>query len=195
MKLLSLAIALVYASVVCGQSQFIKELMSKMTVEDKCGQMTQITFGAIQTEPAPTNPDEIPINVEKLVYAIKDKRVGSILNTPYNTAQKATTWQAIIKKIQDIALNENLQIPILYGLDSIHGANYIRESTLFPQPISMAASFNVEIAKQVARITAEETRAVGVPWNFNPVLDVGRQPLWPRYSFLILETFFSNHNT
>ena len=66
-------------------------------------------------------------------------------------------------------------------MDSIHGANYIREAVLFPQPLSMAASFNLEIAKKVGEITSIETRASGIPWNFNPVLDVGRQPLWPRF--------------
>ena len=75
----------------------------------------------------------------------------------------------------------------MYGIDSIHGANYIQEATLFPQPISMAASFNLNVVKDIARITAIETRAVGIPWNFNPVLDVGRQPLWSRlFSFLLI---------
>ena len=87
----------------------------------------------------------------------------------------------IIQLIQDTAKQYNLKVPVIYGLDSIHGANYIRESTLFPQPLSMAASFNLDIVEKVARITSMETRAIGVPWNFNPVLDVGRQPLWPRY--------------
>ena len=121
----------------CAQSQFIKDLMKKMSYEDKCGQMTQVTFEVIGKFPAPSDPSENPINITKLVTAIKEKRVGSILNTPYDTAQLAKTWQAIIKTVQDEALNHNLKIPILYGIDSIHGANYIREATIFPQPISM----------------------------------------------------------
>jgi beta-glucosidase len=124
-------------SQVNAQSPFIKDLMNKMSVEDKCGQMTQVTFDVI-SKPGPlSNPDENPIEPEKLLIAIRDKRVGSILATPYSIAQKAATWQNIITSIQDQALTYNLKIPVLYGLDSIHGANYIRESTLFPQPLSM----------------------------------------------------------
>ena len=135
-----------------SQSQFIKDLMSKMTIEDKCGHMTQVTFDVISKNFTEiTDPTQNPVDMNKLLVAVKDKRVGSILNTPFNTAQLASTWQLIIKTIQDQALQSNLKIPILYGLDSIHGANYIRESTLFPQPISMAASFNLDIVKNVAR--------------------------------------------
>ena len=175
---LTLTILIFLSENVKSQSKFIKDLMNQMTIEDKCGQMTQVTFDVISKNFSQvTDPTQNPVDMDKLLVAIKDKRVGSILNTPFNTAQLAKTWQLIITTIQDQALQYNLKIPILYGLDSIHGANYIRESTLFPQPISMAASFNLDIVQSVARITAEETRAVGVPWNFNPVLDVGRQPL------------------
>ena len=121
-----------------GQSQFIKDLFSKMSAEDKCGQMTQVsTDSALQKMPKITNPDENPIDPVKLLTAIKDKRIGSILQTPYTVATKAKTWQSIIKLIQDTALSYNLKIPVIYGIDSIHGSNYIREGTLFPQPISM----------------------------------------------------------
>ena len=181
MRLLIISIGLLIFSDVNGQSQFIKDLMRRMTIEDKCGQMTQVTFDVIQKDPQPIDPDENPVNMTLLQMAIVEKRIGSVLNTPFAIAQKATKWQTIIKTIQDVAINSNLKIPVIYGIDSIHGANFIREATLFPQPISMAASFNVDIAAKVARITAEETRAVGIPWNFNPVLDLGRQPLWPRF--------------
>ena len=123
--------------IVSSQSDFVSDLMKNMSLEDKCGQMTQIDFGVIVKYPKPEDPDESPVDMDKLLIAIRDKRVGSILNTPYTTAQKATTWQKIIKSIQDTALGHNLKIPIIYGLDSIHGANYIREATLFPQPINM----------------------------------------------------------
>jgi len=167
------------------QANDIDKLLQSMNIEQKCGQMTQVTFDVIEKTPRPTDPDENPVNVTKLEYAIKTKNVGSILNTPYNLAQKASTWVKIIKSIQDLSSQTDLKIPVIYGLDSIHGGNYIRESVLFPQPISMAGSFNLEIAKKVGEITSLETRATGIPWNFNPVLDVGRQPLWPR----IFETY------
>ena len=134
--LLTLAFLLFVSKASC-QSQFIKDLIAKMKVEDKCGQMTQVTFDVIAKDGPLSDPDENPVELSKLMVAIRDKRVGSILNTPYNTAQKKSTWQKIITTIQDQALTYNLKIPILYGLDSIHGANYIQESTMFPQPLSM----------------------------------------------------------
>jgi beta-glucosidase len=158
----------------------IESIFSKMSIEDKCGQMTQVTFQAIAQDQKPTNGMINPINLDKLITAVRDKRVGSILNTPYDYAAKKETWQNIIRLIQDVAKNTSLKIPILYGIDSIHGANYIQEATLFPQPLSMAATFNRDIARRVGEIVASETRAVGIPWNFSPVLDIGRQPLWPR---------------
>ena len=74
---------------------------------------------------------------------------------------------------------------MLYGIDAIHGANYTLGATLFPQPIAMAATWNSDLVSQEGEITAWEVRASGIPWNFYPVLDVGRQPLWPR----LWETF------
>ena len=159
----------------------VKKLLNDMTLEQKCGQMTQIAADVIQKAKEPLDPNENPINETELTFATKVVQVGSILNAPYVKAQTAKTWQAMQKMIQDMALNNtNLGIPIIYGLDTIHGANYVREGTLFPQPLSMAASFDLEVAEKVGAIGAMETRATGIPWNFNPVLDMGRQPVWPR---------------
>jgi beta-glucosidase-like glycosyl hydrolase len=77
---------------------------------------------------------------------------------------------------------------VIYGIDSIHGANYVRGSTLFPQEIGMAATWNPALMQRVAEITAVETRAAGIPWTFSPVLDLGRQPLWPRSTKLLEKT-------
>ena len=135
----------------------------------------------IAKDQKPTDLTENPIDPTKLLTAIKEKRVGSILSAPYDYATPKEVWQKIIRTIQDVALNQtNLKIPIIYGIDSIHGATYIKESTLFPQPLGLASSFNTDLAYRDGMYTALETRAVGIPWNFNPVLDVGRQPLWPR---------------
>ena len=76
-------------------------------------------------------------------------------------------------------------MPVIYGLDTVHGANYVAGATIFPQPLGMAATWDSELMLDAAAIAAAETRSVGVPWNFSPVLDVGRQPLWPR----LYETF------
>src|SRR5262249_15680082 len=79
------------------------------------------------------------------------------------------------------AKKTRLGIPVIYGIDSIHGPTYIRGGTLFPQEIGMAATWNPELMKRGSEISAMETRAAGIPWSFSPVLDIGRQPLWPRF--------------
>jgi beta-glucosidase len=164
-----------------SQKVDIDAILNKMKKEDKCGQMNQVTFRAIQKDSMITSLDDDHIDEEKLRTAIETYRIGSIFNTLQGHAQRPATWQKILTKIHDFNKNfSRNKIPILYGIDSIHGANYISDATFFPQPLAMASSFNLDIAKRVAEITAMETRAVGIPWNFNPVLDVGRQPLWPR---------------
>ncbi|NIP93544.1 MAG: beta-glucosidase, partial [Akkermansiaceae bacterium] len=92
----------------------------------------------------------------------------------------------MLTRIQDLATRETKQkIPVLYGIDSVHGANYVRGATLFPHNLGLAATRNPELVEECQAVCARETRAVGIPWNFAPVLDVGRQPLWSRFS----ETF------
>lgn len=157
----------------------VEALLSKMTIEEKAGQMTQVTVDLILKDDATTEIDK-----EKLRIAILEKNVGSILNVKGH-AYSGETWHKIINQIQEVANKTPNKIPVIYGIDVIHGANYIKGSTLFPHNIGMAASRNPELVKKAAKITAIETRATGIPWNFDPVLDVGRQPLWPRFE----ETF------
>ncbi len=153
----------------------IERLLSQMTLQEKIGQMTQLAIPMITDGQNQT----IKINAEKLHKAIVQYGVGSILNV-YDEALTPERWQEIVSGIQNAAAQSRLKIPVLYGIDSIHGANYIQRSTLFPQPLGMAATWNPQLALKAAQVTAEETRAAGIPWNFSPVLDVGRQPLWPR---------------
>ena len=163
----------------------IKELISKMTLEEKVGQMTQVTLEAVGKKTKMKYEDPIKIDMEKLRNALLNHHIGSILNV-YYLANSIDEWYEVITQIQDVATKETrLGIPVLYGIDAIHGANYTREATLFPQSIAMAAARNRELVRRSAEITAYEVRACGIPWNFNPVLDVGRHPLWPR----LWETF------
>ena len=155
-----------------------------MTLEEKVGQMTQVTLQVVsKTRGTPDQKHEV--DPEKLREAILKYHVGSILNV-YDLALTLEEWQTLITQIQDIATKESrLGIPVIYGIDAIHGANYVREATLFPQSIAMAATRNPELVKKSAEITAYEMRAAGLPWNFNPVLGVGRNQLWSR----LWETF------
>ncbi|HEX9252925.1 MAG TPA: glycoside hydrolase family 3 N-terminal domain-containing protein [Ignavibacteriaceae bacterium] len=162
----------------------VKELVSKMTLEEKIGQMTQVAIQTVSKVQG-TKDQMHQLDFAKLEDAIKKYHVGSILNV-YDIANTADYWHEIINKIQDIAVKETrLGIPVLYGIDAIHGATYTKGSTLFPQAISMAATWNPEIAEQSGEITSFETKASGIDWNFYPVMDIGRQPLWSR----LWETF------
>ena len=158
-------------------SQKIEALLKRMTLEEKVGQMTQLAIGMISTGRDQT----IQIDPAKLEKAIVRYGVGSILNVS-EQALTADRWHEIINQIQDSATKKTrLGIPMIYGIDSIHGANYVQGSTLFPQEIGMAATWNPELMKRGSEIAAMETRAAGIPWSFSPVLDIGRQPLWPRF--------------
>ncbi|SFW85366.1 glycoside hydrolase family 3 N-terminal domain-containing protein [Chitinophaga sancti] len=159
--------------------QKVEALLKQMTLEEKAGQMTQISVEAFlkTTNGVLNEPHEF--DMAKLEMAIKKYKVGSILNVGGN-AQTVEVWRKRIETIQQLALQERLKIPVLYGIDAIRGNNYTLNSVMFPQQIAQAASFNPAMAKKAAAVTAYETRASFIPWNFSPVLDLGRQPVWPR---------------
>jgi len=159
-----------------ANTRAVDDLLKRMSLEEKVGQMTQLEIGMITSG----QNQEIKIDPSKLEKAIARYGVGSILNVR-DQALPIDRWHEIIRQIQDAAKKTRLGIPVIYGIDSIHGANYIQNSTLFPQEIGMAATWNPELMKRAAEITAAETRAAGIPWSFSPVLDIGRQPLWPRF--------------
>jgi beta-glucosidase len=164
----------------------VKSLLSQMTLEEKVGQMTQVDFTVIGV-PKPQNAKD-QIDPAKLNDAILKHHVGSILNTPFtpdNKTQSVDTWRNIMRTVQDAAAKTRLKIPVIYGIDAIHGATYTQNSVLFPQAINMAATFNPELAFKEGEITAREVRVSGLEWNFSTVMDIGRQPLWPR----LWETF------
>src|SRR5258708_1961244 len=157
-------------------SQRIEALLRQMTVEEKVGQMTQLTLEMIVSG----HDQSIQIDPAKLQKASEKYGVGSILNC-YNQALTPEKWQDIISQVQNAEKKTWLRITVIYGIDSIHGANYVQGATLFPQEIGTAATWNPELMKRASEISAMETRAVGIPWSFSPVLDIGRQPLWPRF--------------
>ncbi len=164
----------------------VQKLLSQMTLEEKVGQMTQVDFTVIGV-PKEQNADD-QIDPVKLEDAVAKHHVGSILNTPFtpdNKAQSIEIWRKMTRTVQDAAAKTRLKIPVIYGIDAIHGATYTQNSVLFPQAINMAATFNADLAFKEGEITAREVRASGLQWNFSTVMDIGRQPLWPR----LWETF------
>jgi beta-glucosidase len=163
----------------------IDSLLSVMTIEEKAGEMTQLTLDYIcQGKPFDENKEMI-IDKVKLDSALLYCHVGSILNTGSYTLSREK-WYELITEIQEVATKKTrLKIPVLYGVDAIHGATYTQGSTLFPQELALAATWDPSFAEQAGAITAYEVRGSGIPWNFSPVLDLGRQPLWSRF----FETF------
>jgi len=154
--------------------QKMDALLKKMTLEEKVGQMTQVTLGVVCTQ------QDGVLDIDKLKHAIVDYKVGSILNVTGH-ALTVDQWHTVITQIQDQTKNTRLKIPVIYGLDGIHGQTYTLDATLFPQSIALAATRNTALAIKAAKITAMELRASGVRWNFAPVLDCGRQQLWSRF--------------
>jgi beta-glucosidase len=159
--------------------QKVKDLLFKMSIEEKVGQMTQVNLHLVLNGGYDNNDGAI--DTALLRKAIVDYKVGSILNA-INHAYTVETWHGIIKQIQDVATKKTPnKIPVLYGIDAIHGVTFTLKSTLFPQSIGIGATRNPELSRLAGEITAKETRASGIRWNFAPVLDVGRMPLWPRF--------------
>lgn len=158
----------------------VQELLRQMTLEEKVGQMMQVTMELV-IKKNPGDKATYTIVPEDLDKALLSYHVGSFLNEGghgYSQGQ----WLETIRAIQNVATQKTrLKIPILYGIDAIHGASFTEGATLFPQAISVASTWNVDVARQAGGITALELRASNLQWNFYPVLDVGRQPLWPRF--------------
>lgn len=168
-----------------SQDAEIEAILKQMSIEEKVGQMTQLNLdvvgeGGIYKLVEPHHLDPV-----KLREALVKYHVGSILNCGGH-AYPRKQWLEIIGGIQAVAQKETrLKIPVVYGIDAIHGANYVSGSTLFPQQIAQAATFNPELTFKASEITAYETRSAGMTWNFSPVLDVARNPLWSR----VFETY------
>lgn len=160
----------------------IESLLKKMTLEEKVGQMAQITLDVIGKGKGRFESDEpFGLDEKELERTLVKYNIGSVLNTSNNRARTPEVWYSIISKIQDVAINKTRnKIPVIYGVDEIHGATYTAGATMFPQQIGQAATFNRALVKNGASITAYETRASSIPWNFAPLLDLGADPRFPR---------------
>ncbi|MCM1318461.1 MAG: glycoside hydrolase family 3 C-terminal domain-containing protein [Bacteroides sp.] len=154
----------------------VQAQLAKMTTEEKIGQMTELAIDLFGRMNPATGKFEM--NPEAVDMIISKFKVGSILNAP-GQALTPEEWYGIIKAFNDKSV-EVMGIPTIYGLDQNHGTTYTRGGILFPQNINVAASFNKDMAREAASITAYETRAGNCPWTYSPTLDMGRDPRWPR---------------
>lgn len=162
--------------------QKVARLIETMTIEEKAGQMTQVTLDVLTKGDSPMGSYEpLSLDDSTMNLAFSHYQIGSVLNTANNRARSTKEWNSLVTSIQDYAIKYSKHaIPVIYGVDMIHGASYVADATLFPQQIGMAATWNPELIKKAGEIAAYETRAAGIPWTFSPVLDLGIDPRWPR---------------
>ncbi|WP_225000069.1 beta-glucosidase BglX [Cesiribacter sp. SM1] len=138
--------------------QFVDDLLSKMTLEEKIGQLNLVAVGFDVTGPV------VSENVDE---NIRNGNVGGVFNTFTPVAAR---------KLQELAINNTrLKIPLLFGYDVIHG-----HRTIFPMPLGLAASWDMEAVERSARIAADEASADGLNWVFSPMVDISRDPRWGR---------------
>ncbi len=136
----------------------IEALLKQMSLEEKAGQLNQYSFGQ------PTGPSTGRSTVEE---SIKRGEIGSFLNV---------TDPVISNRLQRIAMEESrLKIPLIFGLDVIHGYR-----TIFPVPLALASTWDANLVEHVSRIAAEEATSAGIRWTFSPMVDIARDPRWGR---------------
>jgi beta-glucosidase len=147
-------------------SKRVDDLLSRMNLQEKVGQMEQ-------TERARVFDDASPIT---------DLKLGSILSGGGSTPTENTpeAWADMIDRFQAAALETRLKIPILYGIDSVHGDGNLLGATVFPHNIGLGATRDPDLVRRVAKITAEETRATGPQWTFSPCICAARDDRWGR---------------
>lgn len=161
----------------------IDALLKQMTLEEKIGQMTQINNSEIVTSAdwgaGADLKIEIALDTAKLGNMLRKYHVGSFLN---GIAVPAETWYTFYKEIQEYNMKvSRLKIPIIYGIDHMHGPNYLEGATIFPHAINTAATYNNQFPADMGHVTAIETADLGHQWLFAPVFDLARTPLWGRF--------------
>ena len=154
----------------------VEKTLAKMTLDEKIGQMLELNLDIMGTYDA---SGKWKLNETMLDTCISKYKVGSLLNAPGTRAATVEQWQEWIRLIQKKSMR-HIGIPDVFGLDHNHGVTYTQGGTLFSQPINIAASFNTELARTGAQVTAYESRAANCPWVYNPVTDLGRDPRWSR---------------
>ena len=158
-----------------GRSDSEIDAMVKMTDQEIIDKLGNFPIDIYKGE----TQREWQLNEAMLDTLISKWKVGSILNAPGTRAPSVEQWQKWIRLIQEKSM-KYLGIPDIYGLDHNHGVTYTQGGTLFPQPINLGATFNTDLAFRGAEITAYESRAANCPWVYNPVVDLSRDPRWPR---------------
>ena len=158
------------------------DLLPRMSLEEKVGQMTQINATALQGDPA--NPwDRAELNDVILDDVLCQNLSGSILSgggaSPAVNTPRA--WAEMTNYIQQFALEcQPHGIPIIYGIDAVHGHNNVLGATMFPHQFGLGAAYDTGLARELGHATATDVRATGIHWDFAPVADIWRDLRWGR---------------
>jgi beta-glucosidase len=169
----------------------VNDLLHRMTLEEKVGQMDQIVIGKLRDTTSPANGDcgnaggnNDPLQTTCLQRVLIDYKTGSILSggtdNPANNTGRG--WAEQYNTIQHYAIdNSRLHIPVIYGVDAVHGFGHPYQATLFPQSIGMGATWDTDLARAAGAATKQQLLATGGNWNFAPVQDLARDNRWGRY--------------
>ena len=159
----------------------VEDLLSRMTLAEKVGQMTQIEVARLMGR---DQWDRGPLNNTWLRNILRDNVVGSVFSGGGSAPVPNTPrdWAEMTNAIQAYALEHSrLRIPIIYGVDAVHGHNTVLGATIYPHNIGLAATWNPELVRKVAEAAANDVAATGVHWNFAPVGDLGLDMRWGRF--------------
>jgi beta-glucosidase len=168
------------ASLPVGQR--VADLLGRMSLQEKVGQMTQINVTRMQGDPA-NDFDRGPLRPELEKKVLEDNLAGSILSgggasPEVNTPQ---AWAEMTNELQSFAIAHSPHhIPIVYGVDAVHGHNNVLGATMFPHQVGLGSSFDAALAQQLGGRTARAVRATGIQWDFAPVVDTERDIRWGR---------------
>ena len=162
--------------------QKVESLLKSLSLEEKIGQMAQINITKILDDATLKHYDSVTViqmDTVRFIQYIKDYHIGSFLNGRGITK---SSWYKFMHQLH--SLNQKYskhKIPILYGVDHVHGSSYLKEGTIFPHNLNIASTFDTVFSKEMAEVTVLETSGLGHNWIFAPVLDIGRNKFWGRY--------------
>ncbi|KAG7345094.1 beta-glucosidase [Nitzschia inconspicua] len=162
-----------------AQAVDIERLLDTMGWEGQIGQMAQIDIGVL------LNDDKTGLDLVKVEHYIGELGIGSVLNNvPWNDLGHEHFWKApdfreAVMQIQHTAQQYG-RPPVIWGLDSVHGANYIYDTVITPQPLNLAATFNISTAYRAGLWASQDTRKAGIPWLFSPLLGLSWNSFWSR---------------
>lgn len=162
----------------------VADLLGRMTLEEKVGQVIQIQLGRLAPGCESAGMPGVRVDPTCLRRVLGDAAIGSILSGGGEgpAGNDARAWAEMTNEIQRYAVEETrLGIPILYGLDLVHGPSAFHGATIFPHQIGLAAAWDPALVEEVAALTGAAARATGVHWVFSPVADLGRDARWGRY--------------